>query len=77
MAHLNISLDQGLADELVRTVPRRQRSAYVAAAIGEKIARDRQVAGIRESACAWDNGGRGDFTPPYLAEAISSTAMIV
>ena len=60
MTHMNVSLAQELADELVRTVPRRKRSAFVAAAIAEKIARERQMRDVLESAGVWSDEGRGD-----------------
>ena len=62
MAHMNVSLAEELIAELARTVPRRKRSAFVAAAVAEKLARERQALVAKESAGIWGDDGRGDAT---------------
>ena len=60
MARINISLRTDLADELSRVVPARKRSAFIAAAVEEKLRRERQVRAARAAAGAWSGEGRGD-----------------
>lgn len=60
MTHMNVSLAEELAEELTALVPRRRRSAFVAAAIAEKLARERQGLVVAETAGAWSNQDRAD-----------------
>jgi hypothetical protein len=60
MTHMNVSLAEALAEELSHLVPRRRRSAFVAAAIAEKLARERQARAVAETAGAWSNQDRDD-----------------
>ncbi len=67
MGHMNLSLPDELLDELRRCVPMRQRSAFVVAAIRERLARLAQIEAVRESAGAWSPEGRGDPTDEIRA----------
>lgn len=60
MGHMNLSLPDDLLDELRRTVPARQRSAFVVEAIRERLALIAQLGAVRESAGTWSNKGRPD-----------------
>lgn len=60
MGHMNLSLPDELLDELRRTVPPRQRSAFVVEAIRERLALIAQVEAVRESAGTWSSKGRPD-----------------
>ena len=62
MAHMNVSLSQEVLAQLTHAVPKRQRSAFIAAAVGEKLARERQAVAARAAAGAWSDEGRGDAT---------------
>lgn len=60
MARMNLAISEELLDELRSTVPARRRSAFIAEAVREKLARLRQVRAAEASAGAWSDEGRDE-----------------
>ena len=60
MARMNVSIAEGLLRELHASVPPRRRSAFVAEAVREKLARLGQELAVRGAAGSWSNEGRPD-----------------
>jgi len=58
---VTVSLPFSLLNRLDRKVPRRQRSAFVAQAIEERLAIEEQAAGLEASAGAWQDSAYPDM----------------
>jgi metal-responsive CopG/Arc/MetJ family transcriptional regulator len=67
MAHMNVSLADELATELKERVAPRQRSAFIATALKEKLERLRQEEAASAAAGVWSDDGRGDATEEIRA----------
>ena len=60
MGRMNVAFEDEDLANLVRLVPPRRRSAFIVAAVREKLARERQRDAARATAGAWADSGRGD-----------------
>jgi len=67
MARMNIAFSDTDMTALVRMVPPRHRSAFVVAAVREKLARQAQERAVQAAAGAWSGRGRGDPTDQVRA----------
>ena len=62
MVRMNVLFPDSTMEELGRVVSRRKRTAFVNAAVREKLDRIRQENAIRETAASWGSEGRADPT---------------
>ena len=67
MANMNVSLADDLVAELKHRVGPRQRSAFIAAALSEKLDRMRQAEAAEAAAGAWSDEGRVDASEEIRA----------
>ncbi len=60
MAQMNVSFDEAVLEDLRRLVPKRGRSAFIVAAVREKVEMLKQKHAAMKAAGVWSNEDRDD-----------------